>query len=416
MSESPILIYDWPMAILHVDADGFFASVEQATNPTLMGKPVVVGVERGMATAVSYEAKEKGIKRGMLINEIMRLCPDAVLVKSDYEKYSLFSVRMFEILRRFSPQVEEYSIDEAFVDLTGLRRIYHCSYEEIGRRIKDTIKRELGITVSVGISLTKVLAKIASKHKKPDGLTVIPGRDIHLYLKELPLEKVWGIGANTSSYACKIGIKTALEFAKKSETFIKRYFSKPFYEIWHELNGRSVYPVNPETKKVYKSISKAKTFNPTQKKQEVYAQLIDNVENAFFKARRYGLCTRSLIIFLKSNDYRNKACEIKLTDYTSYPEDVIPFVRDAFEEIYCSNIKYRHTGVILTELVSVSMRQYSLFRNVVRVEKIERLYKALDSLRIKYGRNVLVRASVLNKKESPDREQRLKIPIIDINV
>lgn len=119
-----------------------------------------------MATAVSYEAKAKGIKRGMLIHEIKKLCPDAVFINSDYEKYSLFSVRMFEILRRFSPQVEEYSIDEAFVDLTGLRRVYHCSYDEIGMRIKETIKKELGITVSVGISLTKVLAKVASKHKK----------------------------------------------------------------------------------------------------------------------------------------------------------------------------------------------------------------------------------------------------------
>ncbi len=153
MREGPLTISSWPKAILHVDADAFFASCEQAVNPLLKGRPVVTGLERGIVAAASYEAKARGIKRGMRIGEVRRLCPDAVILPSDYETYSLFSVRLFEILRRFSPQVEEYSIDEAFVDITGLRRPYHSSYEEIGRCIQETIHKELDITVSIGISI-----------------------------------------------------------------------------------------------------------------------------------------------------------------------------------------------------------------------------------------------------------------------
>jgi DNA polymerase-4/DNA polymerase V len=173
---------------------------------------------------------------------------------------------MFEILRRFSPDVEEYSIDEAFVDLTGLRRNFHGSYGTIAQKMQDTIEAELGLTVSVGLSITKVLAKIGSKHKKPHGLTIIPGRDIHFYLKDLPVEKVWGIGPNTAAFLRKFGIMTALHFAKKNEYFIREQLSKPYQEIWHELNGRSVYPVTTEGKSAYQSISKAKTFTPPVKR------------------------------------------------------------------------------------------------------------------------------------------------------
>ena len=416
MNERPIILHDWINAILHVDADAFFASVEQAVNPSLKGKPVIVGKERGIATAVSYEAKERGIKRGMMLWQIKKLCPDAIIISSDYEKYSLFSVRMFDILRRFSPQVEEYSIDEAFVDLTGLRRVYHSSYEEIGMKIKETIKRELGITVSIGISLTKVLSKIASKHKKPDGLTVIPGRKIHLYLKELPIDKIWGIGANTSAYCEKLGIKTALQFAKSSEEFIKKHFSKPFYEIWHELNGRMIYPVNPEPKRSYKSISKAKTFTPTEKKEAVYANLIENLENACFKARRYRVCAKKVILFIKAQDYTDSVCEIKLSHYTNYPEDFFPLIKEAFERIYKSGITYRQTGVILLDLVSVQIKQSSLFENPVRVEKIEKLYSAFDELKIKFGQDIIMHGATLNRNEKEDRRQNLGIPLWNVEV
>lgn len=134
--QGPINIHSFPQAILHLDANAFFASVEQALNPNLKGKPVVIGKERGIVTAVSYEGKALGIKRGMTIKEVEQKFPQALILESDYEKYSIFSLQLFEILRNFSPIVEEYSIDEAFADLKGLRGYFHKSYEAIGEQIK----------------------------------------------------------------------------------------------------------------------------------------------------------------------------------------------------------------------------------------------------------------------------------------
>lgn len=313
MTTQPLTIHSWPRAILHMDADAFFASCEQAVHPELRGKPVVTGKERGIVAAVSYEAKARGIKRGIRLSDVKRLCPDAVIVPSDYETYSLFSVRMFGILRRFSPDVEEYSIDEAFVDLSGLRRSFHGPYGMIARNMQETIEKELGITVSVGVSLSKVLAKIGSKHDKPHGLTLIPGREIHIYLEKLPVEKVWGIGPNTAAFLGKFGIKTALDFASKDESFIEKYLSKPYREVWHELNGRSVYPVTTESKSGYQSISKAKTFIPPSSDETfIFAQLSKNLENTCIKARRYKLSATRLIVFLRTREFRDTGIEIRL--------------------------------------------------------------------------------------------------------
>ncbi|MDP6625313.1 MAG: DNA polymerase IV, partial [Nitrospinota bacterium] len=239
MQNQPLTIHSWPQAIAHVDADAFFASCEQAVDPELKGKPVITGKERGIVAAASYEAKAKGVKRATNLFQAKKVCPDLIMLPSDYETYSLFSVRMFEIFRRFSPDVEEYSIDEAFIDLTGLRRSFHGSYKSIVRKIQTTVEKELDITVSVGLSVSKVLAKIASKHKKPKGLTAIPGREIHRYLANLQVDKVWGIGANTAAHLRKLGVNTALKFARKDEEFVKKHLTKPHIEIWHELNGRS---------------------------------------------------------------------------------------------------------------------------------------------------------------------------------
>jgi DNA polymerase-4/DNA polymerase V len=319
MEAQPLTIRSWPRAILHLDADAFFASCEQAIHPELKGKPVITGKERGIVAAASYEAKALGVTRGTRLSEAKRACPEAVILPSDYETYSLFSVRMFDILRRFSPDVEEYSIDEAFVDLTGLRRSFHGPYGMIARQMQETIEQELGITVSVGVSLSKVLAKIASKHNKPHGFTLIPGREIHRYLRELPLGKVWGIGPNTTEFMRKFGIKTALAFARKEEDFITKHLSKPYQEIWHELNGRSIYPVVPESKSSYQSISKAKTFTPASNDAVfVFAQLSKNLEAACIKARRYKLAATRLIVFLRTQDFSDRGVELRLSRPTGW--------------------------------------------------------------------------------------------------
>jgi DNA polymerase-4/DNA polymerase V len=437
MDNQPLTIHSWPRAILHLDADAFFASCEQAIHPELRGKPVITGKERGIVAAASYEAKPRGVKRGMSLYEVKKVCPDIVILPSDYETYSLFSLRMFEILRRFSPDVEGYSIDEAFVELTGLRRSFHGSYGMIAQKMQETVGAELGLTVSVGLSITKVLAKIGSKHKKPHGLTIIPGRDIHLYLKDLPVEKVWGIGPNTAAFLRKFGIVTALHFAKKDEHFIKNHLSKPYQEIWHELNGRSVYPVTTEEKSSYQSISKAKTFTPPSNDETfIFAQLAKNLENACIKARRYNLAATKLIIFLRTKEFRNTGIELKLSRPTAYPSDLFGPLREGFKRIYELYSFYRQTGIVLAGLVSETGVQYTLFDDPARIEKMSRIYHAVDDLSRKFGKYTVCHAAILPTKiqtqhegergdvpqrithlfRGENRRQRLGLPLLHIKV
>jgi DNA polymerase-4/DNA polymerase V len=414
----PLNIYGFPQAILHLDANAFFASVEQAVNPELKGKPVVVGKERGIVTAVSYEGKALGIKRGMTILEVSRKFPECVILESDYERYSLFSLRLFEILKRFSPMVEEYSIDEAFADLKGLRRYYRSSYEELGLKIKETIKRELGITVSVGISLTKVLAKVASGFRKPDGLTLIAGREIHHYLKNLPISEIWGIGPQTSALCEKLGIYSALDFAKASENFIKKHFTKPHYEIWLELRGVQVYPVIPDIKANYKSISKALSFTPTDNQEFLLAQSAFNLEMACFKARAYGLSAQRLLYFLKDQEFKVHAMELKLPYPSAYPRDLLPLLRKAFEELYREGLLFRQVGVILKDLTSKQRLQLGLFEKNKGTKDLKGLYKTVDEINLRYGRTTLIHGTSLPvTKEKPLVKGRaLKIPLLPVSL
>jgi DNA polymerase-4 len=165
MDAQPPMLGSYPRAILHIDGDAFFASCEQANNPELKGKPVVTGRERGIAASMSYEAKARGVVRGMRIRDILKVCPDAVLLPSDYETYSLLSTRFFAIVRRFTPEVEEYSIDECFADITGLRRQYRTSYEAIAARIKHDLDPSWDVPSQAALHPTRYWQKSARSGK-----------------------------------------------------------------------------------------------------------------------------------------------------------------------------------------------------------------------------------------------------------
>ncbi|MBU3932148.1 MAG: DNA polymerase IV [Proteobacteria bacterium] len=390
MNDVIFSLHSWPRAILHVDGDAFFTSCEEALHPELKGKPIITGGERGIVACANYAAKRLGIKRGVPLHEAKRICPALVVLPSDYETYSLFSRRMFNIMRRFTPQVEEYSIDEAFADLTGMRRALRASYEVIALKIQAEIARELGITVSAGLSITKVLAKVASKHRKPAGFTVIPGRAIASCLEGLPVEKVWGIGPATTNYLNKMGVKTALEFARLPEKTIRERFTKPGIETWLELRGESVYPVAPEEKSSYVSISKTKTFAPpTADRDYLFAHLMRNLESACIKARRYGLAPRRIAVFLKKQNFDTEGREAKLSRSSAHPLELSSLLRGLFNEMYRRYEIYRATGVVLLDLVQDTRIQYSLFEDPLKAEKIRELYEAVDALSGKYGKHTL---------------------------
>lgn len=380
-------IYSWPNVILHLDADAFFASVVQATKASLKGKPIVVGKERGIATAFSYEAKRLGVTRGMMIGEIRRRFPECIITSSDYKLYELFSARMFNIIRSFSPTVEKYSIDEGFVDIKGLRRPLNATYSQIGERLQRTIRDRLGISVSIGISTTKSLAKLASSYSKPYGLTIVPGKDIEEFLKNIPIRSVWGIGEATSAYLEKLYIHTAFDLASKNESFVRSYLSRPFYEIWRELRGQQVYTITTTTKHVYKSITKSQTVTPpTNNKQVLWARLNKHIESAFIKTRRLRCHAKKMVLFLKTQKFKYHTSEIKLLEPTIYPLLIRDQIRASFQKIYQSNTLYRATGCTLSELEDAHEKQYSLFSNMIEKEPtIKKLYDIYEAKKVDFG-------------------------------
>ncbi len=433
--DGAFMLHGFPRAILHVDGDAFFTSVEQALHPDLKGRPVVTGKERGIIACASYEAKALGIKRGVALWEARKKCPDLVVLPSDYESYSLFSKRMFAILRRYTPVVEEYSIDEGFADLTGLRRVFHCSYREMAARIQADVARELDITVSAGLSLSKSLAKLGSKFRKPRGITAVAGRYIHLFLREIPLARVWGFGPNTVSLLEKYGLRTALDFARQPEPWARRLLGKVGSEIWRELRGEAVLPVVTQEKTSYASIGKGKTFTaPSQDRDYIYAGLVRNLESAFIKLRRHQLRCGEISVALRHKDYREDGLTARLTRATAATAEVTPLARELFARLFKPAAWYRSTQVVLTRLEEDGGRQMELFTDEVRIDRWWTVTRTMDALNRQLGKHKVCLGPALflqhhpltARDEKPWRRQallpgettrqRLGLPRLDITV
>jgi nucleotidyltransferase/DNA polymerase involved in DNA repair len=379
---------------MHIDGDAFFAACEVAKNPLLRGKPVITGKERGIVSACTYEAKRKGVKRGMQLHEVRKICSDAVILPSDYETYSLFSNRMYSIVRRYTPMVEEYSIDECFADLTGLRRMHRMPYPKMVEAVKADLERELGMTFSIGLSATKVLAKIGSRWKKPDGLTLIPLKDAGRFLEKTKILQVWGIGPNTAAYLGKFGIRTAQDFASREEAWVKKSLSKPYYEIWQELRGTVRLELDTEGRKSYQSISKTKTFTPPSRDERfVFSQLSKNIENACIKARRWGLASPSIFFFLKTQEFKYHGCEVSLSHATCVPQDVLRVVSEYFPRVFRRGSLYRATGVTLMRLEDAGSAQLDLFGTVLKSKAVEQVFESVDAICAKYGKHTVFLAS-----------------------
>ena len=386
----PLTLSTFPRAIVHIDGDAFFASCEQAKDVRLRGKPVITGKERGIVASLSYEAKARGIKRGMRLFEVRKMCPEAIILPSDYEMYSLLSKRFFSIVRRYTPDVEEYSIDECFADLTGLRRVLRMSYPMMAERIKRELDTAFGFTFSVGLGPNKVIAKIGSKWQKPSGLTIIPGKQLHIFLAQVPVGVVWGIGKQTEALLLKYGKRTALDFARCSETWVRKQMTKPLYALWQELNGQSVLPLTTEEKTSYQSIQKVRTFSPPSDDHTfVFAQLAKNIENACMKARRYHLEARGATFFLRTQTFEKAGIEVKLSRPTAFSHELVRLARAHFLELFDPAEQYRATGVMLWKLTDAQTAQMDLFEPWLAIEKSRRVYESIDALRKRYGKHAV---------------------------
>lgn len=408
INETPdfLTLHSYPQAIVHIDCDAFFASCEQARNPRLKGAPLATGQERGIVSCPSYEAKAAGVVRGMRLQEAKKACPNLITLPSDYELYSIYSERIFAMIRKFTPDVEEYSIDEAFCDLTGLRRIYRSSYEGIALKIKEDIQKALGITVSVGLSLSKTLAKICSKQNKPDGFLPMPGHRLHEFLPKVALERVCGFGPNTVSLLKKCGVNNVFDYVKKPKAFAEKLLGKIGVELWLELRGEYIYKISTEQKNKYLTIGKTKTFMPASKDRHfVKGQLIRNLESACIKLRRHNLSAKVLTVYLRKSDFSGCAIEGRINRHSSSTLDFTDICAALFDRIFEENFAYRATGVVFSDIMPEGMDSNDLFEDPVRIEQIRKISAVVDSINSHYGKHAVHVATshIISKKGSHPR-------------
>lgn len=399
----------FPRAILHFDADSFFASVEQALDHRLRGKVVVTGGERGAITSVSVEGKRRGFGRGMTLEEIRKQCPEVVIVPGDYTAYSIYAKRMYHIAREFTPEVEEYSIDECFADITGLRMKYRMPYERIAMLIKERLENDLGITFGVGLAPNKTIAKVASSFRKPAGFTAIPAKSIHTYLAERPLGSIWGVGFKTSLYFEKLGVHTALEFAEKDDAWLKaNSISKPYRDIWLELRGHCVRELATGTDEMMGSILNSRTFTPSSDRQAVLSALAKNVEDACAKARRHNVKGRACRFYLKTQEFTYSGKNLTMSVPLSDPREFLRLIETHFNSVYVVGTKYRAAGFGLYSITPDSATTPDLFGESARVASEAPLLEAVDRINKKYGRHTLHLASSAQALAREGERQRTR--------
>ena len=378
-------------AIALVDCDSFYASCEQLANPALINQPVcVMSNNDGCIVARSKEAKALGVKMGMPVFQARKLFPEVYYISGNLNLYGDISDRVMSVLREFSPTVEIYSIDEAFLDFTGLRKLYKKSYFEIAQDIHREVRNRIGVPVSIGVSLTKTLAKLASeKAKKSDGVYEISYNEISDELKTTPVIDIWGVGVNTAALLNKFGIKTAFGIISKNNDFLTRLLGKRGIELKLELSGQSVSPVQ-NVISLPKSIQKTSSFATfTSDKTYIKNALNYHSHRACRKLRKYGMKTHTVGIILKTKDFRVYSSKTALAHSSNWEFEIFEAVNQIFNELYIPDIVYRSSGVILENLNASSNCQLSLFKPIEEELKHQNLAKVWDKLEEKYGNGVI---------------------------
>ncbi len=394
-------------AIVHFDGDAFFASVEQAMDYRLRGKPIVTGVERGAATSISYQAKAFGVSRGMSLGEIRIRCPEVIFVESDYTSYAIFANRMYSIVRSYTPIVEEYSIDECFADITGLDRQFGISYEQIALRIKGELEDSLGITFGVGLAPTKTLAKAASKANKPAGFTSVPSEEIHDFLASRSVHSIWGLGGVSGTRLERLGAATAEEFAQKDDAWLSQHkFGKAYRDVWLELNGHYIYKLNGRSGNAIGSLMTTRMFKPPSSDRAfVFSQLSKNVEHVCEKARHNGVKAKGLSFYLKTQEFTYHGVSMELAIPTANPDEILQMIEERFDEVFASGVLYRATSITLRSLVSDNAFIPDLFGETIRTEQSARLFNTVDGLNKRFGKQTVFLASsfsALSQRQASD--------------
>ena len=380
--------------ILHVDMDAFFVSVEEVLDPSLKGKPVIVGGRaegRGVVAAASYVARRYGIHSAMPIAQAKRLCPHAIFLGGSQRRYSEYSVRVFEILRRYSPLVEPMSLDEAFVDLTGCERL-HGPVLKTGEKIRNEIREELGLNASVGIASNKLLAKIASAYCKPNGmLWIAPGME-QRFLAGLPIRRIPGIGPKGGAELRRMGIKSAGDLARLPIESLEEAYGKWGTSLYRKARGISESPVICETADP-RSISRETTLE-TDSADPLFLEstLSYLTEKVAGQLRENKLFARTVTLKLRYSDFKTVTRSKTLEMPTAEDHTLFKTGAGLFRKLFTHRARVRLIGIAFTSLTTTSGRQEDLFDHKGG-QCWDNLYQGIDRIRHKYGFRSILRAA-----------------------
>jgi DNA polymerase IV len=379
--------------ILHVDLDAFFAAVEQRDRPELRGRPVVVGGgggedARGVVSAASYEARVFGIHSAMSLREAYRRCPDAVFLPVDGRRYQAASRDVMSILRRFTPQVEPISIDEAFLDVTGSAALFGDG-PAIARRIKDEVRAEVGLTVSVGVASTKLVAKIASDLRKPDGLVVVPVGEEAAFLEPLSIGRLWGVGEKTAVALRDYSVRTIGDLARLPPDLLVRRFGKHGASLVDRARGIDPDPVHDGDPA--KSVGHEHTFDVDTSDPEVIERtLLAMADGVAGRLRSAGVRAGTVAVKIRDSGFRTITRQRTLAEPTDMTGPIYATALElARPEI--RGMRVRLLGVTASNLGE--REQLALFETAE--PRHRRAIEAADALRRRYGERAVTRARLL---------------------
>lgn len=376
-------------AIIHLDMDAFYPAVEVLDNPELKGKPVIVGGgrQRGVVSSASYEARKYGVHSAQPMAEAVRLCPHGVFLPVRMSRYREVSEQVFEIFHRFTPLVEPLSIDEAFLDVAGSARLFGGP-EEIARNIKETVRREIGLTVSAGIAPSKFVAKIASDMEKPDGLTAVHPAQVRKFLAPLPVSKMWGVGKVTQEALAKLNILTFQDLSRTPVEVLERRFGKygpKMHQLSMGMDDREVEPAHDA-----KAIGHEETFSEDiADLDSARKELLSLADRVARRMRRAWLRGRTITLKVKYSDFALITRSATLPAPTDDASEIYANLCSLLHKTSVGKRPVRLLGVSLSRLVNAEMEgQLSLFVED-RVSRKRELNAALDSICRKFGDTVI---------------------------
>ncbi|MBE0673595.1 MAG: DNA polymerase IV [Bacteroidales bacterium] len=389
-------------SVLHLDLDTFFVSVERLVDSRLNGKAVVIGgvSDRGVVSSCSYEARKYGVRSAMPMKMALHLCPDAIVIRGDMELYTRYSRMVTDIIAEKAPVYEKTSVDEHYIDLTGMDRFHGC--RKWSHELRDHIIRESGLPISMGLSVNKTVSKIATGEAKPNGEKEV-GREMVLpFLDPLSIRKIPMIGEKSYHLLRSMGIATIYTLRNIPPDMLEGLMGKNGIEIWKRSNGIDNTPVISYSER--KSVSTEHTFEKDTTDVVMLKQLITGmVEKLSYELRSKERLTSCITVKIRYSNFDTHTLQKRIA-YTSFDHELAPVAKELFERLYQRRMLIRLIGVRFSHLVN-GVRQLDMFTDTPEMIS---LYMAVDGLRKRFGKNAVRRAvGIMTEDERHERDIRV---------